>query len=480
MERGIPSLGTRLCRVLADHGVESIFGTDTSLTPAIREGIAQAGLRGFSAPCASGAAWMADGSSRLTGRPVLCLVDGAGGVAQALGAVGREDHPRWVLMSHGGPDEAPDPAKLVRAAVPALRQPGTPEAALTALERAFEALEMPRQGMQALHLQTGWLDRPVPTLPVQIDEVDFAEGMRASRRVIEAAASIWMESERPLLVIGGGCRHAAHGIRALVAVSGCAVLSSPAGRGVLADGHPLNLGACLDRPDCRKMVEAADLVVAIGTGVDLSMLADNDRRRRVIRVDRDAAAAEEGLTPGQGIDMAIQSDADWFASRLARVLSRRRNQVFWNPAELARIKARLWSGYDLQDRPWADAVRDLRGVLPYGATIFAEPHALSDALRRGLDFDRPSRFHTIPTDGHPGAAVLAAVGARLDAPEAPVLCLAREAGCGAARQAVALLEERGLSLPVVTLPDRPPERPGLAAAVDRALWSDAPRLVRLS
>src|SRR5262249_51070069 len=75
------------------------------------------------------------------------------------------------------------------------------------------------------------------------------------------------------------------------------VVTTIAGKGVIPDGHPLALGATLPRPATQALIEAAEIVLAIGTE-----LAETDHwlpgrlpmRGSLIRVDIDPARLADG------------------------------------------------------------------------------------------------------------------------------------------------------------------------------------------
>jgi acetolactate synthase-1/2/3 large subunit len=81
--------------------------------------------------------------------------------------------------------------------------------------------------------------------------------------VLDRAAGVFGDADRPVLVIGRRCRlgNTAPWLRALAEAVPMPVLATPKGRGVLPDPHPLMLGLL---GDGEAMLARADLIVAAG------------------------------------------------------------------------------------------------------------------------------------------------------------------------------------------------------------------------
>ncbi|MFL7811423.1 MAG: thiamine pyrophosphate-binding protein, partial [Anaerolineae bacterium] len=87
-------------------------------------------------------------------------------------------------------------------------------------------------------------------------------------RVVRAAALL-AEAKRPLIVVGGGARRSgAHAeLRTLAELLGMPVLTTPSGRGIIAEDHPLSLGQVgLYRTRLGMQAgDDADLVISVGS-----------------------------------------------------------------------------------------------------------------------------------------------------------------------------------------------------------------------
>src|SRR2546427_4188457 len=73
------------------------------------------------------------------------------------------------------------------------------------------------------------------------------------------------EAERPLFIAGGGARGAGAALRRLVEATDGYLVTTVAGKGVVTESHPANLGASLPFAAIQELVAAADVVIAAGT-----------------------------------------------------------------------------------------------------------------------------------------------------------------------------------------------------------------------
>ena len=87
----------------------------------------------------------------------------------------------------------------------------------------------------------------------------------ASAAEIEAAADMLGAATSPALVVGGGARSAGAAIAAIAEACAAPIVTTMAAKGCVPDGHPLHLGAMLDREEVRAELREADVVLALGT-----------------------------------------------------------------------------------------------------------------------------------------------------------------------------------------------------------------------
>ena len=83
------SVGEELARGLAARGVEVVFGIPGVHTVELYRGLPGSGIRHVTARHEQGAAFMADGYARVSGKPGVALVITGPGLTNALTAMGQ-------------------------------------------------------------------------------------------------------------------------------------------------------------------------------------------------------------------------------------------------------------------------------------------------------------------------------------------------------------------------------------------------------
>jgi acetolactate synthase-1/2/3 large subunit len=176
-----------------------------------------------------------------------------------------------------------------------------------------------------------YLDVPFDIGSTPTSETDYIPSVRPIRvrpdwERVKEAAELLLGSERPVIVAGGGA-HASGCSRELVALSellGIPVLTTPCGRGVIPESHPLALGLVgLYRTRVgRSAYQAADLVVSLGSRNEefqtaaWSYFPDG---ARLIQVDIDPCEIGRNWIP----DVALVGDVKLTILDLMAVLSER-------------------------------------------------------------------------------------------------------------------------------------------------------------
>ncbi|MGO4759981.1 acetolactate synthase, partial [Streptomyces sp. 2MCAF27] len=189
---------------------------------------------------------------------------------------------------------------------------------------------------------------------------------------VEAAAGLLRGARRPLIIAGGGSIGAAAEIVALAEAIGAAVIPTIAAKGVIPDAHPLALEATLERPLTQAFVEAADVVLAIGTE-----LAEPDLWRdgplalggRLIRIDLDPAA----LTRDYDVDVPILGNARSAVAMIRAALGPTgAGHGFHGTAEIAAQRARERATLTPLERKHLAVLDALRRALPPEGVVFAD------------------------------------------------------------------------------------------------------------
>lgn len=268
--------GEALIRLLTDYGVDTVFGIPGAHTLDIYRGISNSNVRHVQAKNEQGAGFMADGYARISGKPGVCtLITGPGvtNVSTPIGQAFADSIPMLVISSENATHTL---GKGWGCLHEITNQQAVTEP-LTALSAtALAPDDVPELIGQAFSIFSSGRRRPVHiSIPVDVLAMP-ASGDWTERRMpnhgapgaaaIEAAAAELRQAERPAILLGGGAI-AARGssIAQLAQLIGAGIVPSNAGKGIVPDSHPLNLGTSMIKSPTQAFVAQCDVVLALGT-----------------------------------------------------------------------------------------------------------------------------------------------------------------------------------------------------------------------
>ncbi len=138
---------------------------------------------------------------------------------------------------------------------------------------------------------------------------------------VKEAARLFSEARHPLLILGGGAAEAGPQAQAIAEVTGAIVLTTTAGKGVIPASHPLCLGARMAQAPMKKLMQEADVILAVGTEISETDLweASIELPGKIIRIDLDP----EVLMRPHASQLAILADAALALDAVAQALPSR-------------------------------------------------------------------------------------------------------------------------------------------------------------
>ncbi len=450
-------LGAQISRMLKARGVEVIFGIPGVHNIEMYRGLEEAGLTHVLARHEQGAAFMADGYARATGRPGVAYVITGPGVCNAMTALGQayaDSVPVLLLAScldetafHLGQlHQMKDQRAAADCVCDWSLEARTPEAAYGLIDRALSEFGAARPRPKAIHV-------PIATLAALADgfpsEAPRAHLPHAPQERIYQAIQRIFAAERPLFVFGGGASGAAEVIPDLLHQTGAAAFTTYAGRGLVPPGHPSNFGAYLARPESARIAAAADLIVAVGTElsqVDLWRDALG-HQAPVIRIDIDPGV----LAGGGPQDMPILGDAAQALRAMSVAIPARYDDraPCWDAARIAATRA-AWRAGLMAERPHVVEIAEaVQQVMPEDAMIYSDMTQFAYAAKEGWDMPRAGHWHHPSGFGTLGYALPAAIGGAVARPGLPTLAIAGDYGLQFTVQELGTAVELGLSLPIL-------------------------------
>jgi acetolactate synthase-1/2/3 large subunit len=432
------TVGEALVSLLEQAGVDTVFGIPGVHTIELYRGLAASRIRHVTPRHEQGAAFMADGHARVTGRPGVCLLITGPGLTNAATAMAQaraEGVPMLVITGvnaratlgkgRGHLHELPDQGAFAKSVALASFRLDDPDDLSALFSKAFALTQAGRPGPVHLEIPTdvmaAHVGPPVFSPPAFRREPEpfraplAAEAAQAARRLREA--------ERVVIVAGGGARRHAAALRALAETLDAPVISTVNARGVMA-GSPLDVPASPSLEAARALLADADCVLALGTEfgpTDFDMYETGTMPvcPGLIRVDIDRAQLAR-----RDADIRVEADAGAFIAALMPHLSAGMRD---GAMRAAAARAAAWAELSPRYRALTGFVHDIWRGLPdaviagdstqpvYAGNLYAEAPAA------GRWFNSATGFGTL------GHAIPAAIGAAL-AGASPVVALTGDGG----------------------------------------------------
>lgn len=274
--------------------------------------------------------------------------------------------------------------------------------------------------------------------PVETLAASAAAGVRSGRGLHPGV----FEGQRPVIVVGGGCVASGGAVTELAERLGAVVICTAAGKGVVPDDHPLALGAWLKTAVARQLVAGADPLILLGTEWSTTDLGEAPYRLppRVVRVDADPV-------PHPHVGLTIEADVadviDAWLDESAEVRGDRPWPDVSSLRDRARAEPRRWTESAV---PYVDA---LRASLDRDAVVVNDMNTLSYAAVERFDSYLPRRFLFPRGYGTLGYALPAAIGAKLAVPDTQVVAIAGDGGFLFTAEELATAVRLEQSLPIV-------------------------------
>lgn len=319
--------GELLLKCLAQEKVRTIFAVPDVAYNTVLGKLKDYGVRLVPPRHEAAAAHMADGWSRVTGEPGVCMAGAGPGTANLLSGIitANSEGSPVVAITAGCDSRAiyPDRGGVFQYA----DQPRLYEGATKWNACVSNWKRIPEMVQKAFRIATSGkpgpvqLDIPEDVLYADVDEslVTLASPERyrathpltADPSLVKEAAALLTAAELPAIYIGGGVRHSGAWaeVRRLAEHLACPVLPGPSARGLIPEDHPLcfvpvSRGATALR-------QQADLVVLVGT--QLGQLENYGRppmwgspeQQKVIQID----VSPEMIGRNRPVDVGLVGDA---------------------------------------------------------------------------------------------------------------------------------------------------------------------------
>ncbi len=452
------SVGRYIVELLAANGIDTVFGIPGVHNLEFYRGIAATRLRHILVRHEQNAGFAADGFARAGGRPAAAFVISGPGLTNILTAAAQaktDSVPMLILASTpvesslakgwGVLHELDDQRAMAAGVAGMARSARSAEDARDHLREAFASFQLGRQRPAYIEVPLDLLAQSTRLRPERFASVGGIP--LPSRAVIERAAELLAQARRPLIVAGGGARAAGPRLLELAEALDAYVVTTVAGKGVLPEDHPANLGASLQFRVTQELVSQADVVLAVGTELSETDFYTGTRLAltgRLIRIDVDATK----LADHYAADVGIWGDARASLDALVAILAVRSGwRIQLGPAAMHR--ARIEEQFNSVSRACARVLRAIRAGIADDAAVFTDMTQVAYLGNYLYPADRPGTWFHPSGYGTLGYALPAAIGAKVAEPSRCVVALAGDFGFQFTSQELATAVELQLSLPIV-------------------------------
>ncbi|HEV8614361.1 MAG TPA: thiamine pyrophosphate-binding protein [Methylomirabilota bacterium] len=430
--------GQAVVDALAAEDVRHVFGIPGVHNLAIYDALLrQSRIRHVLARHEQGAAFMADGYARASGRTGVVVVTTGPGATNTLTPLAESyaaSMPVLVVMSDivsdlvgrdlGALHEVVSQIECFRpvtrwaeAIVEAGAIPGT-------LAGAFGLLRTGRPGPIAISIPNdflaAWIDG---------DAAVAGQGRRPPCHVrdIAEAARLLAGAARPLILAGGGvvAAGAASELRALARRLGAPVITTVTGRGALSERDPLWHSVFPDRRATTPALRAADTVLAVGTKLGHrsteKLGAGLAPTQTLIHLDLDPSVLDRVWKAQLG----LVGDARDGLARLLEALGAGTPATAWDWTALAAARADTGPRFTPE---LAALLSTLRDALPDDTIVVNDQTGLTYWMEWRFPVLAPRTFLYPVGSAVLGYGVPAAIGAKIACPDRPVIAVAGDGG----------------------------------------------------
>jgi len=439
-----------IANTMHGYGVDHVFFVEAVLRDTLFE-MHELGIKRVLTHSEKTAAYMADGYARASGRVGICMAQSVGAANQAAGLqearlanspvisiTGKKPAMLQYRNSYQEIDHIPLFAPVTKYNVfveTAMQLPHLlPQAFREASSGCPGPVHLDMPDHQAGIIEAGDVTEPLVVEPrfgscPPFRPVPEEKDVEAAARTLEAA-------DRPILVVGGGAIvSGAHAeVKALAEKLSIPVATSPDGKGILLEVHPLFVGPMgrYSRECANKAVSRADLVFYIGchTGDQVTLeWRIPARGTTVIQLDIDPVEI------GRSYPTAVQmlGDARVGLQALNAVVNPARAKKEW-AGEVQKMVAE-WRAA-MEPLRTSDAVplrperlcRELSHILPENAVVVSDTGYSSVWTGTLLELSAPGQRYMRCTGGSLGWAFPASLGAKCGCPDRPVICFTGDGG----------------------------------------------------
>ena len=455
------------------EGVEKIFGVTGGAVLPICDELWNSDLRFIMARHEQGAAHMADGFARASGKVGVCLATSGPGATNLVTGVATANIDSSPVAAFTGQVPLPlvgtdafqevDIIGITASATKYNVQVRRPSEIPLAVKSAFHIASTGRQGAVLVDLPKD--------CQIQVEEMDFPEkvafrgynlDLTPNSREIDWAATLLAKSQRPVIMAGGGviAANASQELIKLADMLMAPVVTSLMGKGAVPSDHPLFAGLCgmHGTGEANLLVSDADVLLVVGSRFSdrtTARLDDFSPSSKIIHIDIDKSEIDKNVETVTRVIGDAKLALKSIMKGLEKITYEPRANGDWLK-KMEKFKEQ-YKSVEVPSNPHMRApavMKALRNALPRDALVTTEVG--QNQMWAALYFDvyAPRTFFSSGGLGTMGWGFPAAIGAKAARPDLPVVDIAGDGSFGMTENNLATCVEEDLPVIVVVLNNR--------------------------
>lgn len=454
--------GYAILATLKNYGVDTVFGIPGTHNLEFYRHLEELNIKPITTRHEQGSSYGADGWSQVRGLPGVVITTSGPGLLNSLSGAATayaESRP-MIILSPGRPvgqeyrdigalHETKNPTGAVNSIVEFSRRVNSAEEAVDIIHNAFRSFAHSRPRPIHIEVPLDVLERETNIDDSMLQARPLGRPQPAPVDEVQAAAKILADSKHPIIVAGGGSLAAHEDLLTLAETLEAPVITSLNGKGAIPEKHRLSLGADLRLSAAHAFCRQADAMLIIGSKIGEAELWDGDIRPNgpVIRVDIERSQMLCNITP----DIELPGNSEAIVPQLLNAL---KELGVTSDTREARDLQDVFNALDSEGRSLAPELAALNEkimeILPEETIISGDSSQVT--YMGTTTFYRAPRPHSLmymATYATLGYGLPAAIGAKVAAPERPVVCLLGDGALMFAIQEMMTAVEQDLDLPII-------------------------------
>lgn len=452
-----------IVKLLERQGIDIIWGIPGGATLPLYDALCQSHIRHILTRHEQGAAFMAQGWARATGRAAVCMATSGPGSTNLVTALADAHLDSIPLVAITGQvptsligTDAFQEVDTYGLTIPVTKHNflvRSAEDLLNVIPEAFRIAESGRPGPVVIDIPKDVQTRPAPLEkypePGTLEKQQFQDQEQLARM-----AEMINCAQRPLFYVGGGviASNAAGLVHRTAEKNNIPVVSTLMGLGTMPHDHPLYLGmlGMHGTPFANQAMASADLIIALGIRFDDRATGKIEafcRDAAIIHVDVD----ESEIDKLKNASLGICADAATVLEGLYPLVARAGRRSWHQYIDALKSKVPTWVDYIDNPTHPAGIIRYIGSRAPENTVVATDVGQHQMWTAQAYPVRHPRSLLMSGGLGTMGFGMPAAMGAAFAAPESKVVCITGDGSFLMNIQELATLAEQNLNLTIFVM-----------------------------